>query len=71
MKVLDTMWFNSRAGHCGLVVGEDETTGEKKAYMGVVSGLSEEMDTKEITEWGCKVSLRRLNEIIKKHGLNK
>lgn len=71
MKILDTMWFNSRGGHCGLVIGEDEVTGEKKAYIGVVSGTNEEADTKEVAEWGCRVNLSRLNGIIKKHGLNK
>lgn len=71
MKILDSIWFSSRGGYCGLVVGEDELTGEKMAYIGVVSGSNEGMDTQEVAQWGCKVNLRRLNEIIKKHGLNK
>lgn len=71
MKILDAMWFSSRGGYCGLVVGEDELTGEKMAYIGVVSGNNEKVDAQEVAQWGCKVNLRRLNEIIKKHGLNK
>lgn len=71
MKILDAMWFNSVGGTCGLVIGEDEHTGEKKAYIGVVHGFDEKLDTVQVAEYGCKVDLTMLTEIVKKLGIIK
>lgn len=64
MKVIDSIWFNSRAGHCGFVIGEDEATGEFKLYAGVVSGLNQNYDEQEILDWGNKISIEKLDKFL-------
>ena len=31
-KVIDSMWFNTAQGTFGIILAEDETTGERKLY---------------------------------------
>ena len=66
MKVIAKYWFSSLTGHCGIVVGEDETTGERKAYIGVIGGFNEEADTKTIMESGQKFRPLILKEILQR-----
>ena len=47
MKQLDTIWF-SGLETIGIVIGEDEITGERKAYIGTGKGYSEEADIQHI-----------------------
>lgn len=68
MKVIDSIWFSSRMGHCGFVIGEHETTGERKLCAGAVLGFDQSADEQEILDWGTKVNpdilgrfLERLN----------
>lgn len=65
-KVIDSVWFNTPQGSFGLVVGEDEMTGERKLYAGVVSGLDEKTDEQQILAWGNKVSVSILEGLIAK-----
>jgi len=64
MKVIDSIWFSSRAGYCGLVLGEDEFTGERTLYAGVARGLDQKADEREILGWGNRVNLRILEGLI-------
>lgn len=59
MKITDTLWF-SPWDICtlptimiGVVLGVDEITGEKKAYIGAVIPTTEELDSKMIVENGA------------------
>ena len=65
MKVIDSIWFNTLQGVCGLVVGENER-GERKIYAGVVSGFNQKADEEEILSWGNKVSISLLKGLIDK-----
>ena len=65
MKVIDSIWFNTLQGICGLVVGENEM-GERKLYAGVVSGLDQKADEEAILSWGNKVSISLLEGLIAK-----
>ena len=47
MKVIDSMWFSTRQGNFGFVVGENDM-GERKLYAGVVSGLDQKTDEQEL-----------------------
>jgi len=57
MKVLADYWFSDMyGGTVGIVVGEDELTKERKAYIGVAGGYNQEADKKSILEGGRKLS---------------
>ena len=69
MKVLDKLWFTNKDGCIGIVVIEEDVTGDRKAYIGVGQGNSEEVDTEQILAWGNKFSvdiLERLNHFMRK-----
>lgn len=54
MKATNVKWFSSLTGQIGIVLGEDDVTKEKKAYIGKVDGLSEGQDIHKIMELGAK-----------------
>ena len=66
MKVIDSMWFNTLQGNFGFVVGEDETTGERTLYAGVVSGYNQSIDEQAILSWGNKVNIGMMEGLIAK-----
>ena len=66
MKVIDSIWFSNRMGHCGFVIGEDESTGEQKLYAGVVSGFDQKIDEQELLDWGNKVNFGVLSGFLAK-----
>ena len=74
MKVLETLWFTNTQGCIGIVVGEEDVTGDKKAYIGIGNGASEKEDTEAILAWGTKFSLdtaqRLVSYLTKKEGKN-
>ncbi|KKL20954.1 hypothetical protein LCGC14_2450300 [marine sediment metagenome] len=63
-KVIDSMWFNTTQGSFGIILSEDETTGERKLYAGVVSGLTQAGDEEAILSWGNKVNLGMLGSLL-------
>ncbi len=65
MKVIDSIWFNTRQGHFGFVVGENEM-GKRQIYAGVVSGLNLATDEQEILDWGTKVNIDILKGLVAK-----
>ena len=65
MKVLADYWFSDVwGGTCGIVIGEDSLTGERKAYIGVADGYSQEADKQHILEGGQKFSPSLLEGIL-------
>ncbi len=66
MKAIDSMWFNSASGSFGFVIGENESSGERHLYAGVISGIDEEEDKQEILDWGIKVNLAMIDNLLKK-----
>jgi hypothetical protein len=70
MKVIDHLWFSSiffSLGFetIGIVIGEDEITGERKAYIGLGTGHSEEEDIKAVTQLGAKLTPQAAAHIAK------
>ena len=63
MKITYDYWFSGMAALVGIVVGEDEITGECKAYIGVASGIDQEVDAKIVAQRGAKLPLAILDEI--------
>ena len=57
MKVIETIWFTDVNGCIGIVIGEEDVTGDRKAYIGSASGTDEKADTEQILAWGNKFSL--------------
>lgn len=57
MKVIDSIWFTNRDGTIGIIIGEEDITGDRKAYIGPASGTDEKTDTQQILSWGNKFSL--------------
>ena len=58
-----TTWFTNT--ECiGIVVGKDEVTGKKKAYIGSVCGRDEDCDEKHIMKNGSKITADQLQEIL-------
>ena len=72
MKVINTIWFTGMYGFCGIVLGEDSISGERKAYLGVHAGQSEAADQQIIADGGAKlprgIVVRILNHLDKKEG---
>ena len=68
MKVIETLWFTNLDGCIGIVVVEEDVTGDRKAYIGPASGTDEKADTEQILAWGNKFSLDtalRLRHLLK------
>ena len=57
MKIIETLWFTNKDGCIGIVVGEEDITGDRKAYIGPASGTDVKADTEAILAWGTKFSL--------------
>ncbi len=67
MKILDTIWFTPMSGHTlGIVMGEDEVTKERKAYIGVAEGYDEHTDTRIIADTGVKIYPTQI-DALKEH----
>ena len=69
MKVIDTLWFTNIKGTAGLVILEEDVTGDRKAYIGVVDGLNEQTDREALLAWGNRFSLdtaQRIEHFLKK-----
>ena len=66
MKIERTIWFSGLniPGLVGIVMGVDEVTGKKKAYMGFGTGSSERFDEKAIAMNGSPVNIAVLQEVI-------
>ena len=74
MKVIETLWFNGFKGSGGIVLGEEDNTHDPVAYIGVVEGHDEKIDTKGIVAWGSKLdkdtALRIHNHLSKERRLS-
>ena len=64
MKILFTEWFTAPDGCYGIVVGEVEETGERKAYLGKGFGQDAEVDANHIAQNGAKVHLGSIQNIF-------
>lgn len=65
MKNLKAYWFGGIAMTIGIVTGEDEVTGEHKAYISTVYGGDEKMDTQFVADHGSPVLVEMLEPIVK------
>ena len=63
MRPIHVYWFTCMTGTIGVVVGEDNVTKEKKAYIGVAAGFDQDADTKTVMELGAPLSLGWLLEM--------
>ena len=66
MKILSSIWFTSMGSlrPVGIVIGKDEITKEKKAYIGTGMGLNEKDDEKMIAAKGAKLNIETLQVIL-------
>lgn len=65
MKIIETIWFTGMYGFCGIVLGEDVITGERKAYLGVHHGVEEESDRRLIAKGGAKFTRETAERILR------
>lgn len=64
MRRIKTTWFTTNSGLIiGIVIGRDEITNEKKAYMDIASGNDNENDQKFIAEFGQKLPFSFIEEL--------
>lgn len=57
MKILKATWFTTANGELvGIVMGTDDVTGERKAYVGIGDGANEATDMQRIAETGGKLT---------------
>jgi len=63
VKALDSVWFNTRQGSFGFVLGENEM-GKRTLYAGVANGLDQKADEQEILSWGNKVNIGMMEALI-------
>ncbi len=64
LKILDSIWFNNSTGTFGLVLTEDEVTGERKIFGGVASGTDQKHDEQSILSWGNKINVGMLQHLL-------
>lgn len=64
MKKIADYWFHSPGGLCGVIVAEDESTGERRAYVGVGTGDDYMEDRERVLDYGTKLPLTRIVEIL-------
>lgn len=67
MEIKQAIWFTpgGQSQCIGIVIGEDEKTHEKKAYIGLGQGHDEQSDIRHILDWGAKVSREILEQMLK------
>jgi len=66
MKVLGDYWFSDmRGGTVGIVVREEDFTGERKAYVGVGAGFNREVDRESILDGGQQLPVSFLEGLVK------
>lgn len=68
MNIKGIYWLSGYFGALGIVTGEDEITGVKKAYIGQVSGIDEEIDTTYVAENGTPLPPSTLISILEDLG---
>jgi hypothetical protein len=66
MKILNTIWFTGMQGPIGIVLAQDDHTGDPKAYIGHGLGYNSELDTKVISQIGAPL-LPSVGEILFRH----
>lgn len=71
MKITNAIWVNTLDDNftgqlIGIVMGEDEHTSEKKAYIGIGDGADEAADVHFINKNGGKLTKHQV-EILAKH----
>jgi hypothetical protein len=56
MKITNSIWFSPLGliGQIGIVLGEDEATGQRKAYIGIGYGVSDTRDEQLVAQYGSK-----------------
>lgn len=67
MKIIDDIWFYHSGATFGVIIGENEATRERRAYIGVVPGHDIKADTQSILKHGYKITPRIIERI--QHGL--
>lgn len=69
METLDVVWFTLPDGTLiGVVLGEDQYTKKRKAYIGIGTGADEEADIKKIMEHGAPLAKQPLQRILDRLG---
>jgi len=64
MKIIETLWFSGFKGTTGIVVVEEDTTKDRRAYIGVVSGRSVKADIDSIISFGSRFSLDAAKRLV-------
>ena len=64
MKKIADYWFHSPGGLCGIIVAEKESTGERRAYVGVGKGVDYMADREEVLALGTKLPQTRIEDIL-------
>ena len=63
MKAVDELWFTNSLGCIGIVVMEDEFTGNRRAYIGGATGTDQMRDAQRILDLGSSFTLEMLKRI--------
>lgn len=59
VEIWDVVWYDSRLGCVGVVVGYDPVENLYHGYIGVGDGRSEDLDVKKIVRWGRRLERKR------------
>lgn len=68
MLAIDSMWFSSLQGYFGFVLAEDEITGKRTIYAGVIQGIDQKSDEQALISGGNRVNIPMLQEFLSKGG---
>lgn len=64
-------WYSGGTGTVGIVICVDESTKERRAYIGVGAGIDARADAQRIKDYGAKLRIAELEaliEILKQEG---
>ncbi len=64
MIIKTTLWFPGMYGFCGIVLGEDAISGERKVIVGIHKGQADAADRHMIVAGGTSLSLNEAKQIL-------
>ena len=65
-KIVDKMWFTAQGRQIGLILTKDSYDNTFRAFIGLGTGLDEQLDADKIRGYGAKFPVNAAREIFKK-----
>ena len=63
-RVVDTLWFTNMKGVIGIVILAEDVTNDRKAYISVVDGHDQNVDTQTVISYGNPLSVDTIERLL-------